>query len=180
MTDAPQARLDQETVPQREAAARLAVGELVFSLALLALGIVVILDGVGQPASTSASGIGAGLFPIVVGVVMSIVALCLGVQVLRRSHGEPDDAEGDIDVTTFRWKPWLMTIGAILLFIVAVDPVGYIPIATITFWLITMAMGGTHRIRAAIYGLVLAIAVFAVFNYLLRIDLPAGLLEGVL
>ena len=53
---------------------RISWGELSFSLVLLILGIVVLLDGLGQPEATTASRICAGLFPTNVGVVLILIS----------------------------------------------------------------------------------------------------------
>ncbi|MCU1424223.1 MAG: hypothetical protein JWM51_514 [Microbacteriaceae bacterium] len=159
---------------------RLSWGELAMALVLLALGVVVILDGLGQPQSTSASGIGAGLFPVIVGTVLCVVSVLLCIQVLRRKHGEPEDAEGDVDIAVFRWRQGALAIGAVIFFIVALEPIGYILTAAITFWLIAFAIGARHHARSGIIALLLAAAVYFLFTLVLRIDLPAGVFEGIL
>lgn len=153
-------------------------GELAMSLVLLALGIVVVVDGLSQPESTSASGIGAGLFPVIVGVVLVTVSLFLCLQVLRLKRGEPEDAEGDVDVSRFHWWQAAIVVGAIIVFIVTIDVIGYIPAASITFWVIAFALGARHHVRSAIIAIVLGTAVYFLFTLVLRIDLPAGVLGG--
>jgi len=56
-----------------------------------------------QAASTSASGVGAGFVPKVVGVLLIALSLALMVQVGEGQPREPDEAEGDVDVRRTRW-----------------------------------------------------------------------------
>ena len=59
------------------------LGEWAIAVALLAIGVVVLLDGLRQPTSTSASGVGAGFVPTVVGAVLIVLAAALCVQIAR-------------------------------------------------------------------------------------------------
>lgn len=164
----------------RATSGRISWGEFGLAVVLLALGVAVILDGLGQPESTSASGIGAGFFPLIVGGVMVVVSAVLIVQVLRGKRGEPEDAEGDVDVSTMNWWQVGIVVVAIVFFIVTLDLLGYMPAAAITFWAIAFAMGARHHVRSAIIAVVLSVAVYLLFTLALRITLPTGFLEGIL
>lgn len=155
-------------------------GELVLGTVLLGLGILVIVDGASQPASKSASGIGAGFFPLVVGAVLIAASLALILQVLRGKRGEPEDEEGDVDATVLHARQAVLVVAAILLFIIALEPAGYIPASAITFWLIAFAMGARRHLRSALIAVVLSAGIYVLFTQLLRIDLPAGFLQGVI
>jgi putative tricarboxylic transport membrane protein len=156
---------------------RISWGELALSLALLALGVVVVVDGVRQPASTSASGVGAGFFPIVVGSVLIVVSALLVVQVLRGKRGESEDSDGDVDTSKLALWQMLVTGAAVVWFIVTLDLLGYIIASTVTFWAIAFAMGARHHIRNALIAVLLSTSVYLLFTQLLRIDLPGGVLE---
>lgn len=163
-----------------ETSQRISWGELSMSLTLLALGFVVVFDGFNQPAAISASGIGAGLFPILVGILLVTVSVFLAIQVLRKKRGEPEDAEGDVEVTRLHWRQVAQVIGAFVFFIVALDVVGYIGTAAITFWVIANAIGARSHMRSALIALAVAAAVYLLFTLVLRIELPAGVFEGIL
>ena len=159
---------------------RRSIGEWVVAVALLAIGILVVVDGLGQAASTSASGVGAGFVPTVVGAALIALSLLLMVQLARGRHGEPDEGEGDVDVRSTKWVPLAVCVAAVLIFIVAVEPVGYVIVSTVVFWLTAWAMGARAHWRSATIAVVLALVVYLSFTRLLSIDLPAGILEGVL
>ncbi|SDN96813.1 putative tricarboxylic transport membrane protein [Cryobacterium flavum] len=153
-------------------------GEFTFSIVLVALGVLVLLDGLGQPASKSASGIGAGFFPIIMAVFLLAIAASLVVQALRGMRGEADEAEGDVDTTTTRWRQALMVVGAVLFFATALEPLGYILTNAITFFAVAYAIGARRYLRDAIVSVVLSIVIYIVFTRGLSISLPAGIFEG--
>ena len=163
-----------------EAAPGRRLGEWAIAVALLGLGVVVLLDGLGQPASTSASGVGAGFAPTVVGAVLIVLAAALCVQIARGSVGEPETAEGDVDVRHTRWVPLAVCVAAVLIFIVAVEPVGYLIVSAVCFWLTAWAMGARSHLKSALIAIVLSAVVYFSFTRLLDISLPAGVLEGIL
>ena len=156
------------------------LGEWAIAVALLAIGVVVLLDGLHQPTSTSASGVGAGFVPTVVGAVLIVLAAALCVQIARGSVGEAETAEGDVDVRTTKWVPLAVCVAAILLFIVAVEPVGYLIVSAVCFWMTAWAMGARSHLKSALIAVLLSVVVYFSFTRLLDISLPAGIFEGIL
>jgi putative tricarboxylic transport membrane protein len=167
------AEIAQAEVPQRRS---IPWGDWVIAVAILGIGVVVLLDGLHQVASTSASGVGAGFVPKVVGVLLIALALALMVQVARGSLGQPDEAEGDVDVRSTRWVPLAVCVAAVVIFIVGVEPLGYVIVSSIVFWLTAWAVGARHVLHTAVIGVVLSLVVYLAFTRLLDISLPAGVL----
>ncbi|MYY10725.1 tripartite tricarboxylate transporter TctB family protein [Streptomyces sp. SID4919] len=157
-----------------------ALGEWAVTAGLLAIGIVVLLDGLGQAASTSASGVGAGFMPKVVGVLLIVLSLALGVQVARGRRGEADTAEGDVDVRSTKWVPLAVCVAAALIFIAGVDTLGYVIVSSLAFWLTAWALGARSHLTSAVIAVVLSLVVYLAFTRALGISLAAGVLEGVL
>ena len=69
-------------------------------------------------------------------------------------------------------------VAALLLFIVAVEPVGYLIISAVCFWMTAWAMGARSHLRSALIAVVLSVVVYFSFTRLLDISLPAGVFEG--
>ncbi|MER5766185.1 tripartite tricarboxylate transporter TctB family protein [Streptomyces sp. NPDC001985] len=157
-----------------------ALGEWAVTAGLLAIGVVILLDGIGQAASTSASGVGAGFMPKVVGVLLIVLAAVLGVQVARGQRGEADSAEGDVDVRTTKWIPFAVCTAAVLIFIAGVETLGYVIVSALAFWLTAWAVGARSHLRSAGIAVVLSLVVYLVFTRALGISLAPGVLEGVL
>lgn len=163
-----------------ERAARRRWPELLLALGVVAIGVVTILDGVSQPASTSASGLGAGQFPIVVGTLTVVLGVLLVVQILRGRLGHPDAAEGDVDTTRLRWRQLALAAAALVLFALTVDVLGYPIAAALAFIGVAVATGAKRWLLTIAIAVVLSLGVFYLFTLLLRIPLPAGILTGVL
>lgn len=170
--------MTQTTTTRRRAATPW--GEWAITAVLILLGVVVLLDGLGQPTSRSASGIGAGLLPIAVGLLLLALGAAVAIQVARGHVGEPESAEGDVDVRTTQWVPMAVVVAAGLVFIGAVEPLGYVITSTVVFWIVAWAMGARKHLQSALVALALSLVVYLVFTRLLSISLPAGLLEGFL
>jgi putative tricarboxylic transport membrane protein len=151
-------------------------GEWLVSLALLGIGVVVLLDGLHQEASRSASGVGAGFMPKIVGVALIALSAALIVQIARGRLGQPDESEGEVDVRRTRWVPLAVCVAAVLVFIAGIEFLGYVIVSSIVFWLTAWAVGARHILRTAVIGIVLALVVYLAFTRLLDIPLPAGVL----
>ncbi|SDS36633.1 tripartite tricarboxylate transporter TctB family protein [Agrococcus carbonis] len=154
--------------------------ELLLAVAVLATGAVTIIDGMGQPASRSASGLGAGQFPIIVGTLTAVLGAILLVQVLRGRLGHPDAAEGDVDVTRVRWWQLALAAAAMVGFALTVDVLGYPIAAAATFVAVAAATGARRWLVMTATAIVLSLGIFYLFTLALRIQLPAGLLAGIL
>ena len=74
--------------------------------------------------------------------------------------------------------PLAVCVAAVLIFIVAVEPVGYLIVSAVCFWLTAWAMGARNHLKSALIAVVLSAVVYFSFTRLLDIDLPAGLFEG--
>lgn len=159
---------------------RISWGELLLSLALLLLGLIVLLDGIGQPEAKSASGIGSGFFPIIVGSVLIVVSILLVIEVVRGKRGEPEDEDGDVDTSKLAAWQLLLTAGAVVWFILTLELLGYIVTSAVTFWAVAFAMGSRRHARSAMIALILSTAIYFLFSQVLRISLPGGILGAFL
>jgi len=72
--------------------------------------------------------------------------------------------------------PLAVCVAAVLFFIVAVEPLGYIVVSTIVFFLTAWALGARGIVRTAVIAIVLSAVVYLSFTRLLDIPLPAGIL----
>ncbi|NMR19055.1 tripartite tricarboxylate transporter TctB family protein [Cellulomonas fimi] len=168
------------SAPDGRARRHVAWGELVLGVAVLAVGVLVVLDARSLPASTSASGIGAGFFPTIVAVVTMVVAAALIVHVLLGGRGDPDEGEGDVDVDVAHVRSALIVLVAIAWYGLTLERLGYVPTALVTFWAIAYAFGARRYVRDFLISATLAVVIYVGFTKGLSIRLPPGLLEGVL
>ncbi|WP_133010576.1 tripartite tricarboxylate transporter TctB family protein [Marinomonas flavescens] len=110
--------------------------------------------------------VGPETFPIILSVVMSISAIYMMVK--------PDPDE--------KWSPVPMLIElivvalSILLFAWAIEPIGFIPAATFVVSFLSWRMGANF-VKSLITGVVSSVIIFFLFNNVLELALPLGLLE---
>jgi putative tricarboxylic transport membrane protein len=77
----------------------------------------------------------------------------------------------------FAWRPLgLVAVGAALHVLLA-EAAGFIIAASLLFWFIARAFDARHPVRDAAYSVGVAVSSYALFDYALRLPLPAGVLE---
>jgi putative tricarboxylic transport membrane protein len=151
--------------------------------AFLALvGGLVILDATTRigHAVNSADPIGPRPVPILLGVLLLIVAAIYGVDVARGGTGEPEAGE-DVDLSSpIDWRTVLLLIGAFLVNAVLIDRLGWVISGTILFWGSAYALGNRHYVRNLLIAVALSLITFYTFAIGLGVNLPAGVLQGIL
>lgn len=121
------------------------------------------------------------LFPRVIALVAMVVSLSIFVSALVKYINTPADAEHEDEgrpkiFTQDRFVIW----GCMIVYILIVKPVGYI---ISTFLLASVILNYIKKekwVRNLIFSFVFSIVCFLVFNNLLSIWLPNGILEGLL
>ncbi|MGC5019838.1 tripartite tricarboxylate transporter TctB family protein [Micromonospora sp. DT47] len=150
--------------------------------AFLALvGALVILDAtrIGHAIST-ADPIGPKPVPILLGVLLLIVAAVYTVDVARGGTGEPEAGE-DVDLSSpIDWRTVLLLIGAFLVNAVLIDRLGWVISGTLLFWGSAFALGNRHYVRNLLIAVALSLITFYTFAIGLGVNLPAGVLQGIL
>ncbi|MEU6712655.1 tripartite tricarboxylate transporter TctB family protein [Nonomuraea sp. NPDC046802] len=134
-----------------------------------------ITDGNGYQA------VGPRVFPLLVGFGLAVVAVIGVVQAFR--PGAPDEpatsetsgnAESQDDV---HWPSVLMLLGALAGYALILVPAGYWQATTVFFVAVARVLGSRRLLRDLLVGLVLALATYFLFDRLLGISLPPGLIR---
>lgn len=153
----------------------LPVGELLFAIAGMVAGVVVIYVASGiriPPGSTNT--IGPREFPYAVAVLLILSSFACLINALRGKTGEAEDGE---DVDADARTDWL-TVGVIaLLFVVfalLIQPVGWAIAVTVLFAGTAIKLGTKRWWMAIIIGLIMGLLTQYLFGTLLGISLPAG------
>ena len=145
------------------------------------MGVIVLIDA--STLSNNRTGVdplGPRAVPIVVGVVSLILAVALAVTV-RRGHlaeaesGEDIDLEHGADVKTV-----LLLIGVFVLNILLIDTLGWVISGGMLFYGSALALGSRHFIRDLFIAAGLSLGTFYAFAIGLGVNLPAGILQGIL
>lgn len=153
--------------------------ELAFPVALLALGVLTVVQAAGINDPVSSNTVGPRAFPYAVGLLTVASALALLVGILRGQRGEAEVGE---DVDAGAGTDWLTVAkltGSFAALVVLVEPLGWPVAATVLFAGAAWSLGARPWWRVALLGAVLALLTQVLFTQVLGVYLPAGPLEGV-
>lgn len=151
------------------------VGEIVFPLAVVALGGYVLSAAGTINVPLTSGAMGPRTMPYLVGVLLVGSALAALVGVLRGGgHVEAEDGEDvDPDAAT-DWRTVGILVGIVLVHIVLIRPLGWPVAATVLFAGTAVTLGARPVWRALLLGAVLALLIQAAMAGGLGISLPAG------
>jgi putative tricarboxylic transport membrane protein len=113
-----------------------------------------------------------GFFPFLAGAVLVVLSVIL---LIRAFSGRGEGAEpfGEL------WRPAILAIG-LLLYSLLLDPMGYI-LATIILSMIVLRVLDTKAwLTLVAISLVLSVGTYFLFDRLLDVPLPLGILTGIL
>lgn len=123
-------------------------------------------EGWSLPLVAQYSGLGPGFVVAFVGAALILLAVVLGVQILRGTDFEPEAAEG-VDLEAPVSKAGLALAGAGVVLPLAVIPwLGFVIGAGLAYACITRAFGTAKPVRDLLAGLVLAAATWFLFTRL--------------
>ncbi|MFC4630770.1 tripartite tricarboxylate transporter TctB family protein [Promicromonospora alba] len=161
--------------------------ELVMAGLVLALAIYLNVGIVTMTVPEGAEAPGPKFFPMLLVVVLYALAALLTVQHFRSPvDGRPGSAGGTTDTTdpadkvSSNWPTLGTVVAAFALFAVILNPVGWIFSAALLFWLVSRALGSRRTYFDIGLALVFACAIQVAFSAGLGLNLPSGVLEGVL
>ncbi|MDF2145250.1 tripartite tricarboxylate transporter TctB family protein [Knoellia sp. p5-6-4] len=149
--------------------------------ALALLGVFVLFDAsrIGA-ASSSNDPIGPKPVPIILGVLLIVVAVFYAIDVARGGVGEAEAGE-DVDLTTrIDTRTVALLIGVFIANAVLIEPLGWVISGSLLFWGAAFALGNRHHVRGLVIGVALALVTFYAFAIGLGVNLPAGILQGIL
>lgn len=131
-------------------------------------------------ATTTNDPVGPRAVPVVLGVALVVVAAFYALDVSRGGHGEAEEGE-DVDLRhPADWKTLGMLVVAFVLNAVLIEPLGWVISGTVLFWGSAFALGNRHHVRGLAIAIALSLATFYAFAIGLGVNLPAGILQGIL
>lgn len=149
-------------------------GQLMLSIGVVALGALVLVGAYQIPDAGGYSTVGPAAVPKAVGTAMLVLGVFLLVEVWRggfRNHDEAAERALPMNWQAFAW----LSVG-IVGYGLAIEALGFV-IASIFLFVATARAFGSRRWGANLMiALLLAMAVFALFNHGLGLNLPKGLL----
>lgn len=148
---------------------------------LAVVGVLVITDAARlRHIANSNDPIGPKPVPIVLGVLLLVIAVLYAVDVARGGTGEAEEGE-DVDVTSpIDWRTVLLLVGAFVVNLALIEPLGWVISGALLFWGSAFALGSRHHIRNLFIAAALSLITFYAFAIGLGVNLPAGILQGIL
>lgn len=153
-------------------------GQIALSAGVLALGAFVLAGAWELPAGGGYAQVGPGVVPRIVGAGL----LLLGAMLLREAltggfRGVDEEAEVHLPMD---WGAFAWVSGGILAYGFLVERAGFLIASTLLFIAVARGFASRRWLSNALVGLAVAAFIFAVFNYALGLQLPAGILKGIL
>ena len=175
---APESTARPHPIDLREGGGRAELGVAAF---LCVLGLAVIIGGTRISENLAQTGvIGPKVVPFLVGGLLVFVAILLAINILRGGRGEP---EGSEDVDLSQRSDW-MTMGLLAIAFLAnallIEALGWPISGAILFFLAAFALGSRHLIRDVILAIALSFGSWYLFDLGLGVNLPVGVLTGIL
>ena len=148
-------------------------GQVAVAAGVTALGALILWGSFYLATSGGYAQVGPGVVPRAVGVLIVI----LGAFLLREAYtggfrGVDEEAELRLPID---WPAFAWVSGGIIAYGVLIEILGFILSSTILFVMVARGFNSRRWLLNAGTGVVLAVIVFAIFNYGLGLTLPAGL-----
>lgn len=151
---------------------RLSVAGLLIGLGLIAAAAVIGADAMGMRVPPVHAKVGPRVFPYLVSSGLAVAGAAIAWQAWNRSFPQE---EGRTD-----WGAVAVIAAGLLLHMNLLKPLGFVPAAAILFVSVAFAFGSRRYLRDIAVAILLAALAYLAFTRLLGLQLPAGLLAGVL
>ena len=152
---------------------KLPVAGLLIGLGVIALAGLIAIDVAGMRVPPIHAKVGPRFFPLLVSCGLAIAGAMIVWQSWRRTFEEDEIAATD-------WIAVALIAAGLILHMNLIKPAGFVPAAVILFMSVTTAFGSRSFLRDGIVGLTLSLVAYLAFTRLLGLQLPAGLLQGIL
>jgi putative tricarboxylic transport membrane protein len=157
---------------------RAPAGQLAVAAGVIVLGAGVLGGSFYLPTGGGYAQVGPGVVPRIVGILLLILGAFLVSEAVRGGFlGVDEEAERKLPMD---WGAFGWVSGGILAYGVLIEYLGFIISSTLLFVLVARGFSSRRYGLNVVTGVVLASAVFAMFNYGLGLTLPAGILKAVL
>ena len=157
---------------------RAPAGQVAVAAGVLAIGAAVLGGSFFLPAGGGYAQVGPGVVPRVVGVAILLVGGFLLHEALTGGfHDVDEEAEAKLPMD---WRAFGWVSGGIIAYGLLIELLGFVIASTALFVLVARGFSSVRWLLNIVTGVILAAAVFAMFNYGLGLTLPAGVLKPLL
>lgn len=154
-------------------------GELLLGLVVAGFGTAVVWQTAQIRITPAYSMVGPRAVPLIVGIGLVLVGLWVAVEAVTGRATAPTTESDDADPTLpTDWRAVGLLGVALILYLLLMQPAGFIPASMILFTGAAFAMGSRRTVRDLLLGLVLSVVLYLAFTAGLGLRLPLGVLEG--
>ena len=159
---------------------RVNIGETLLALAAVLFGILIVWQTTLIRLTPAYSKVGPRVIPYIVGAGLVIVGAWLAYEALtgRAAAGSAESEDADLTLPT-DWRCIGLLALALIAYLFLIEPAGFIIASAVLFTWAAIAMGSRRYARDVVIGILLATALYLIFNRGLGLSLPAGILAGI-
>ncbi len=148
------------------------VAGLLIGLGLIALAAVIAFDAMHMRVPPIHAKVGPRVFPYLVSCGLAVSGAAIAWQAWTRSFL--------VEAQQTDWGSVAIIAAGLVLQMNLLKPAGFVPAAVILFMSVTFAFGSRRYLRDAVVAVILAVVTYEAFTRLLGLQLPAGVLQGLL
>jgi putative tricarboxylic transport membrane protein len=149
---------------------------LAIGLGLIAIASVIGFETMQMQVPPSYARIGPQIFPYIIAIGMAIT----GAHIAWKSYRGEDEVAKIEDRGPTDWKSVAIIAAGLIAHMNLLKPLGFVPSGVILFWCVAFAFGSRRYGRDIIVGLLLALFAYVGFTHGLGLQLPPGILKGLL
>lgn len=150
-------------------ASRINVAQAVFSVVVLGLGLFMAVQTVQMGGGPQYAVVGPRAFPAGISAVLIILGMLELWSALRGKAAEGAPLQLD-------WAPFAFVAAALVVQLALLKWLGWVPVATFVFMTVSRALGSRSLRWDLLVAASMAIVTFLLFNYVLGLGLPWGVL----
>ena len=153
---------------------------MLLALGAIVFGILIVWQTTLIRLTPAYSKVGPRVIPYIVGAGLVIVGAWLAYEAFtgRAATGTAESEDADPTLPT-DWRCIGLLALALIAYLFLIEPAGFIIASAVLFAWAAIAMGSRRYARDIVIGILLATALYLLFNRGLGLSLPAGILEGI-
>ena len=149
---------------------------LAIGLGLIAVASVIGFETMQMQVPPSYARVGPQIFPYIIAIGMAIT----GAHISWKSYRGEDEVAMMEDAGPTDWKSVAIIAAGLIAHMNLLKPLGFVPAGLLLFWSVAFAFGSRRYGRDVLVGLLLVLFAYVGFTYGLGLQLPPGILKGVL
>ena len=154
--------------------------ELTFVGSLFALGFLVFWDTARTEVPAFNLTVSPKVFPFAIALILMGLCAILFIRILRGDIATPEGLEPGDPIEKSDYKTFAIVLASLFAYLLLIERAGFVIAALVTFFGITVAFDNKRPERAILFGSIFILLIYLSFTRFLNVQLPAGILEGML